>query len=90
MRKIPHCKRSLHVTKLFIVNHSLPGAGLTAYRYGMPLKKIIHYLSVYVNIKFWSFLLSGGLMNIKDKLKLLRQFTPNDLLYKFDLGMYFR
>ena len=26
MRKIPHCNRSLHVTKLFIVNHSLPGA----------------------------------------------------------------
>ena len=25
---------------------------MTAYRYGMPLKKIIHYLSVYVNKKF--------------------------------------
>ena len=55
----------------------------------MPLKKIIHYLSVYVNIKLWNFLLSGDLMNIKDKLWLLRQSTPNDLLYKFDLGNVF-
>ncbi len=28
-------------------------------------------------------------MNIKDKLRLLRQSTPNDLLYKFDLGNVF-
>ena len=29
------------------------------------------------------------LMNVKDKLKLLRQSSPNDLLYKFDLGNVF-
>ena len=28
-------------------------------------------------------------MNIKEKLRLLRQSTPNDLLYKFDLGNVF-